>query len=121
MAAPCGETDGSRLKPREGLKNHLTCHYGAEDGIRTRDPHLGKVMDLVHLVPATPLECGSVHPVSSPSTASAAVLERSTIRANERRREIEQTCSWDCCENYHSGSGGIERVSPNGTFGQDSL
>jgi hypothetical protein len=25
-------------------KPHLTCYDGAEDGIRTRDPHLGKVM-----------------------------------------------------------------------------
>ena len=35
-------------------------------------------MVLVHLVPASPLECGSVHPVSTPSTESVPVVERST-------------------------------------------
>ena len=48
---------------------------GAEDGIRTRDPHLGKVMDFLCLGPRVP-ECGSVHPVSSSSTPSAPVVER---------------------------------------------
>jgi hypothetical protein len=53
--------------------------FGAEDGIRTRDPHLGKVMEFVCLGLAGPQRCGSVHPVSSPSTASVLVVERSTI------------------------------------------
>ena len=37
-------TVGSKPEPvRHG--NHLTCtFFGADDGIRTRDPHLGKVM-----------------------------------------------------------------------------
>jgi hypothetical protein len=52
---------------------------GAEDGIRTRDPHLGKVGVFVRLVPARPVKCGSVHPVSSASTRFASVVERSTI------------------------------------------
>src|ERR1700683_673287 len=34
-------------------------------GIRTRDPHLGKVVDLVCEFPASPLDCCSVHPVST--------------------------------------------------------
>jgi hypothetical protein len=57
----------------------LTSHDGAEDGIRTRDHHLGKVMDLALLVCLSPLKCASVHPVSTPSTQSVAVVERSTI------------------------------------------
>ena len=32
----------------------LTCYDGAEDGIRTRDPHLGKVVISVSAVSATP-------------------------------------------------------------------
>jgi hypothetical protein len=30
---------------------------GAEDGIRTRDPHLGKVFEIVYDVRASPLNC----------------------------------------------------------------
>src|ERR1700693_4411589 len=60
--------------------------FGAEDGIRTRDPHLGKVMDLVQLVPCSPPTCGSVGPVSTPSNASAAVVERSTTLGVSRAR-----------------------------------
>jgi hypothetical protein len=37
----------------------------AEDGIRTRDPHLGKVMDLVFEVLANPRACRSVVPMQS--------------------------------------------------------
>src|SRR5271165_3393830 len=51
---------------------------GADDGIRTRDPHLGKVLGMVQPVRPSPLECGSVHPVSTQSTESNPVVERST-------------------------------------------
>ena len=51
----------------------------AEDGIRTHDPHLGKVRDLVHEVLAGPVACGFRHPVSTSSTASCPVVERPTI------------------------------------------
>ena len=37
---------------------------GADDGIRTRDPHLGRVILFVHRVRPSPLACESVHPVS---------------------------------------------------------
>ena len=37
---------------------------GADDGIRTRDPHLGKVILFVHAVLASLLGCRSVYPVS---------------------------------------------------------
>src|ERR1700683_3118144 len=56
----------------------------AEDGIRTRDPHLGKVWVFVHPVVASPMASDSVHPFSSPSTQSDAVVERSTIRRAQR-------------------------------------
>jgi hypothetical protein len=49
-----------------------------EDGIRTRDPHLGKVLELVFLMRPSSVKCFSVHPVSTPSTQSVAVVERST-------------------------------------------
>ena len=52
---------------------------GAEDGIRTRDPHLGKVRVFVPLDIARPLKCGSVHAVSSTATPSIAEVEASTI------------------------------------------
>jgi hypothetical protein len=57
----------------------LTWYDGAEDGIRTRDPHLGKVVFFVSVVGPAPLACGSVHPVSTSSTQSVAVVGRSTI------------------------------------------
>jgi hypothetical protein len=53
---------------------------GAEDGIRTRDPNLGKVAEIVRTVLSGPLACSSVRPVSSPSTEFAPVVERSTTR-----------------------------------------
>jgi hypothetical protein len=37
---------------------------GAEDGIRTRDPHLGKVFEFVHGVLASPLSWSPVHGLS---------------------------------------------------------
>jgi hypothetical protein len=49
--------------------------FGAEDGIRIRDPHLGKVLIFVLVIRTTPLACCSLRPVSSPY---AAVVERST-------------------------------------------
>ena len=52
---------------------------GPEDGIRTRDPHLGKVMVFVSLGPANPLKCDAIHPVSTPSMQFAPVVERSTF------------------------------------------
>ena len=45
-------------------KPPLSCYFGAEDGIRTRDPHLGKVIVFVHGVHPSPLGCDTVHPVS---------------------------------------------------------
>ena len=47
-------------------------------GFRTRDPHLGKVEFLVWAVYPSPPPCRFVHPVSTSSTPSAAVVERST-------------------------------------------
>jgi hypothetical protein len=60
----------------------LTCSDGAEDGIRTRDPHLGKVRVFVSLSPAQSLKCRSVRPVSSLPTKFAPVVERSTTASN---------------------------------------
>src|ERR1700722_20435276 len=44
-----------------GLKPLLTWYDGAKDGIRTRDPHLGKVFEFVHGVMASPLNWPPVH------------------------------------------------------------
>jgi hypothetical protein len=79
----------SRVKNRP-----LTWYNGAEGGIRTPDPRLGKVVVFARLGPPGLLKRGPVHPVSSPSTTSAPVVRRSTIRANERRRYIELPCWW---------------------------
>ena len=48
--------------------------------MRTRDPHLGKVVFFVRIVLAGLPKCGSVQQVSSSSKQSVAVVERSTIR-----------------------------------------
>src|SRR6185437_13571769 len=40
---------------------------GAEDGIRTRDPHLGKVFEFVYGVQASPLSWRPVHGTSTKS------------------------------------------------------
>ena len=56
-------------KPR-GWNSPLTCSDGAEDGIRTRDPHLGKVFEFVHGVLVTP---PSWPPVYGRSTESARI------------------------------------------------
>ena len=65
-------------RPSEIEKWPLTCYDGAEDGIRTRDPHLGKVVFFVAMVGRTSLSCCSVQPVSTWSTESVALVERST-------------------------------------------
>ena len=74
-----GQTDHWQL-PSMVEKPSLTSYDGAEDGIRTHDPHLGKVRVFVLLGPPGSLKCGSVHPVSRPSTQSLPVVERSTMR-----------------------------------------
>jgi hypothetical protein len=51
----------------------------AEDGIRTRDAHLGKVAVFVVAVWSRPTTCCSVHTVSATSSRSVVVVERSTI------------------------------------------
>jgi hypothetical protein len=50
-------TDGDRSTPELGIQN------GADDGIRTRDPHLGKETHLLRQDRCTPLS--SLSPVSS--------------------------------------------------------
>jgi Transposase len=72
---------GSIVDRRAGRpdQNPKIRYFGAEDGIRTRDPHLGKVVVFVLLGLAAPLKCGSVHAVSSPSIQFSAVVDRSTI------------------------------------------
>ena len=60
-------------------KPSLTCYDAAEDGIKTRNPHLGKVRELVLLDCCSPVRCVSVHPVSTTSSQSVAVVERSPI------------------------------------------
>ena len=54
--------------------------FGADDGIRTLDPHLGKVIVFVHQVRANRLACSSIHLVSSESTQVPPVVERSATR-----------------------------------------
>ena len=49
------------------------------------DPHLGKVRVFVRMDLADPQTCASVHPVSSPSTGSSPVVDRSTSDAKHRR------------------------------------
>ena len=48
-------------------KQPLTCFDGAEDGIRTRDPHLGKVCEFVHGVSVSPLSWPPVYRMSTES------------------------------------------------------
>ena len=68
-----------RLRAEDGVSIQATPPPSrAEDGIRTRDPHLGKVLDLVLGVSSTPLPCCSVHPVSTQSTSTPPAVERST-------------------------------------------
>jgi hypothetical protein len=51
----------------------------AEDGIRTRDPHLCKVVVSVSVLDVTLPSCCSVRAVSTQSTDSVPVVERSTM------------------------------------------
>jgi hypothetical protein len=46
------------LSPNDGISR-------AEDGIRTRDPHLGKVVEIVHRVPSSRLSCSPIHGMST--------------------------------------------------------
>ena len=64
---------------------------GADDGIRTRDPNLGKVLTWVFVVIPSPLACDCVHPVSRKSTESSPVVERSTRSPEPRSHRGEQT------------------------------
>jgi hypothetical protein len=85
----------------------LTSPFGADYGIRTRFPHLGKVRETVLLVCPSLVSCVSVHPVSSTSTRSVAVVERSTIeslgasptwatcRESNQRGEAPSGTRWD--------------------------
>jgi hypothetical protein len=43
----------------------LTCHSRAEDGIRTRDPHLGKVVNFVGWIRQVP--CGAIPSTQFPA------------------------------------------------------
>ena len=80
------ETGRARETERRVEKSPLTWYDGAEDGIRTRDPHLGKVRVFVRLGPASPLKCGSVHPVSTsvhpvrPCSRALYYRPRATVR-----------------------------------------
>jgi hypothetical protein len=63
----------------------LGTSHGADDGIRTRDPHLGKVVDLVRRLDLTPRSrlCSAV-PSGQP--AESAPLRWPTLNARWRRR-----------------------------------
>ena len=65
---------------------------GADDGIRTRDPNLGKVLTLVFAVIPSRLRCGSVHLVSTESTESRPVVERSTRSPGPRPTAEGRLC-----------------------------
>ena len=78
----------------------LTYYDGAEGGIRTRDPHLGKVAEYVLEICSRLAKCCSVHPVSTTSSQSVAVVERSTnscghwtpLSAQSRRQAVLTKC-----------------------------
>ena len=99
LCPPSSRQTGRR---RLWLKSALHRENGAEDGgeeegIRTRDPHPGKLMDLVQLVPASCSECGSrTDPVSAWSTKFAPGRAAGRIRrlANghgRRRRTADRS------------------------------
>jgi hypothetical protein len=68
-----------RLPAASGLPAFLCVRiFGAEDGIRTHDPNLGKVADFIFEVGSYPVKCCTVHPVSTTSSRFVAVVERST-------------------------------------------
>jgi hypothetical protein len=54
-------------------------NFGAENGIRTRDPHLGKVVFSVSAAGSGSPSPASVHPASIASIQCAPVVERSNI------------------------------------------
>ena len=81
----CIEIAPKRSRRRCRLKKALTWRTGAEDGIRTHDPHLGKVVTFISVVSPTPLSCCPVQPVSTSSTHSVAATERSTNGSDSRR------------------------------------
>ena len=57
---------------------------GADDGIRTRDPHLGKVTKRVRCVRMGPVSCEFVRSESDTSVAYVPVVERSTTGNADR-------------------------------------
>ena len=57
-----------------------TISIGADDGIRTRDPHLGKVMDLVRRLGSSPLS-GLSSAGCSVQSAESAPLRWPTLNA----------------------------------------
>jgi putative transposase len=68
----CGCGSSHPRTQHEGLipadRTAVACtSIGADDGIRTRDPHLGKVIRLVQCVHPSLPTCGWVHPVSTES------------------------------------------------------
>jgi hypothetical protein len=54
-----------QANPARVDKLPLTCYDGAEDGIRTRDPHLGKVFEFVCGVWASLLTCSPLQGMST--------------------------------------------------------
>ncbi len=67
--------------------------WRAEDGIRTRDPHLGKLVLFVCTVGSGPPLCRSVDPVSTPSIESLSVVERSTIAEDSKSTTLRVCAS----------------------------
>lgn len=67
--------------------------FAAEDGIRTRDPHLGKMFEFVQGVWASPVNWS---PVYGFSTEFDPVVERSTTRSESTgilRSAVQTRCS----------------------------
>jgi hypothetical protein len=65
------DTD-SAVAPCTLSQRHYLDFLGADDGIRTRDPHLGKVILFVQGVHPSPMDCVSVQPVSTESASDPA-------------------------------------------------
>ena len=76
-ASGCRQAARTVGLPSPSVLECLATSIGAEDRIRTRDPHLGKVVLSVRLGLARLLKWWSVHPVSTPSIVSGPVVERS--------------------------------------------
>jgi hypothetical protein len=67
------------------MPSHLQFFLRADDGIRTRDPHLGKVLIGLRALSCRALTCGFVHPVVrrealTPSCCRAVYQGESEIR-----------------------------------------